>query len=116
MTQPVLSLASAIVRVTGKDGKEIGKGYIVPPWNSFFQQFTQKPAAVVDVDVGPSPFEYTPNTLGQLVIDGGVLSERLLIRGDVEVPMGGNRVIPVSIGDTVRLTYSVLPTVYFLEL
>ena len=116
MTQPVLNLSSAIAIVKDKAGKVIGEAFVKSPWNSFFQQFTQKPQAVENVIVGISPFDYMPNNVGQVVIRGGTVSAVSLVRGSVIIDMGTDRTILVSIGDIVRITYFVIPTVQFVEL
>lgn len=119
MTLTVPNLNAAIVVVKGPKG-ELLKGSIIPPWNSFFQQFTQKPIAAQIVTVGASPFLYMPNNIGHLVIQNGTVSQITVIRGtdtilfasDTSIP----RWVPVSLGDTISITYSVLPDVTFMEL
>lgn len=88
MTQPVLNTQSPMVDKNGK---------LIPPWNSFFQQFTQQAPAVVEAE---SP--YTPNTKGTLILTGATTIT--LTRGAVSVSLTGERSIPISIGDTVSWT------------
>jgi hypothetical protein len=94
-------------------------GKIVPPWNSFFQDSTQAPPAVAVVSVGASPFSYTPNIKGQVVITGGTVSDISIVRGTVSISLFNStanaRVVLASIADTVIITYSVPPIVRFLE-
>lgn len=115
MTQPVLNLSSAIVRVTDKNGKIIGQGFLLSPWNSFLQQLTQAPPAIQNVLVGTSPFSYTPNSKGQVFIRGGNVTSVILIRGLVEIDMGVDTTVLVSIEDTVKIIYTVAPSVKFAE-
>jgi hypothetical protein len=97
VTQPVPNTQSAIVTVTDSTGNTIGTGKLIPPWNSFFQQFTQAaPAAVV----ATSP--YTPNARGTLILNAAVSAT--LTRGSASFVFTTVRVFPVSIGDT--LTWS----------
>lgn len=97
MTQAVYSTQSAIVTVKNAQGAVIGSGYVIPPWNSFFQQFTQDAPAVADAS---SP--YTPNAKGALILTGaGAIT---LTRGSVNITLTGQRIIPMSIGDTVAWT------------
>jgi hypothetical protein len=111
MTRPVPNMLAPLVNKMGK---------LIPPWNSWFQQFTQPPSAVASVAVGASTFSYTVNNVGQIIVSGGTVSAITLIRGldsfilfnDTTTP----RSVLVSIGDTVQVTYSVLPTIKFLEL
>jgi hypothetical protein len=99
MTSPLINLSSPLV---GKDGR------VIPPWNSFFQQFTQKAPAVVDVTL-PSPF--IPNAVGHVIIIGAATIT--LTRGTVNIILTGQVIIPMGIGDILSWTGS--PTVQFLE-
>lgn len=89
-TLPVPNLNSALVNKLGK---------IVPPWNSWFQQFSQA-APAVDSIISPSPF--TANSIGTLIITGAATVN--LKRGNVTINLNGQRIIPISIGDTVSWT------------
>ncbi len=107
MTNPVLNLNSPLVDKLGK---------VIPPWNSFFQQFTEKAPAVINVTVGASPFSYTPNKRCNILISDGTVSAIELIRGTVVMPLSTVRplMVPIGIADTLRVTYSVLPTIQVL--
>lgn len=107
-TRPVLNLQSPIAVV--KDNK----AYVIPPWNSFFQQLVQAAPEVDNVTIGNSPFSFTANSNGTAIVTGGTISALLLIRGTVSINLTGQRIIPISIGDTIRVTYSVKPTLQFL--
>ncbi len=113
---PLLNMQAPLVKVTDKNGKELGKGYLVDPWNGFFQQFVQAAPAIVNINPTGSPFNYTANVKGTLIISGGTVSAISLIRGGVIIPLSLTRplIIPISIGDTVRTTYTVAPTLQFL--
>ncbi len=91
-TNPVFNQNSPLVDIT--------TGKVVPPWNSFFQQFTQKAPKVVTVDVAATP--YTPNTKGHVVIKGATTIT--LTRGLVNIVLTGQIIIPISIGDTLSWT------------
>lgn len=116
MTSPLPNMRAALVIVKDKNGNEIGKGYLADPWNSFFQQFTQQAPAVAAVSPTSSPFSYQANQNGTLIVSGGTVSAISLTRGTVVIPLSTVRplAIPISIGDTVTVTYSVLPTIQFL--
>lgn len=62
--------------------------------------------------VGTSPWTYTADTIGHLALQGGTISQRTLTRGSVSLNTDSN-MIPVAAGDTVTVTYSVLPTAKF---
>ncbi len=110
MTSPVPNLQAALVAIREN------KGFLIPPWNSFFQQLTQRAPKVVNVNVTGSPFSYTANANGNLIISGGIVSAITLIRGLVSIPLSTVRplIIPISIGDTVKITFTGTPTLQFL--
>lgn len=95
-------------------------GKIIPPWNSWFQQFSQQAPEVASVTVGTSPFSYTANTPGNLIVSGGTVSLITLTRGTTTITIATStanpRIVPIAIGDTVEVTYTVLPTIQFLGL
>lgn len=93
MTQPVYNMQSPLVKV-----KE-GLGYLISPWNSFFQQLVQQAPAVSTVTLG-SPFQANAN--GKVILTGAVTID--LTRGDDTVNLNGERIIPVRIGDIVSWT------------
>lgn len=93
MTQPVYNMLAPFVKI--KDGF----GYLISPWNSLFQQFTQSAPAVAAV-TSTSPF--TANINGKVILTGAVTIT--LTRGSVSVSLTGQRIIPVRIGDTVSWT------------
>lgn len=109
MTLPVYNLSSAFGRVD-RDGKV----YVVPPWNMFLQQLVQPAPAVAAIIVGASPFSFTANSKGTLIISNGTISNISLIRGSDVINLTGQRIIPISINDIVSVTYSVAPTLQFL--
>jgi hypothetical protein len=98
MTQLVANLQSPLVTVKDSKGNVIGTGTIIPPWNSFFQQFTQAAPAVSTVSQNP----FTANTKGALIISGAATIT--LTRGSVSIDLSGQKIIPISIGDTVSWT------------
>jgi hypothetical protein len=108
MKLPVPNLTSPIVDKLGK---------VIPPWNSWFQQFSQKPAAINTLVVGVSPFSFTASNPGTIDVIGGTVTSLVFIRGTTSINFGAvtNRAIPVSSGDIIVVTYSVIPTIYFIE-
>jgi len=96
------------------NGKVIGQAFVTQVWASFFQQFTQQAPAVEELVLDGSPFLITPNTKGTMIVTGGTISDISLIRGLVVINLTGERIIPIGIGDTFSITYSVEPVVQFL--
>jgi hypothetical protein len=108
VTQPVPNQQSAMVDVKNKDGKTIGQGFIIPPWNSFFSEFSEA-APAIESELGESPF--TANTNGTLIIKGGTGIS--LERGGVTITLAnGQAIIPISDGDTI--TWATATSVQFL--
>lgn len=93
MTQPVYNMLAPLVKI--KDGF----GYLVSPWNSLFQQFTQPAPAVETVPTSP----FTPNSNGTVIFTGGAPAITFT-RGTVSIILTGQRVIPLSVGDTISWT------------
>lgn len=90
MTLPVPNLNARLVDVMGR---------LLPPWNSFFQQLVQPAPEVVSAT---SP--YTANANGTLIISTPTTVN--LIRGSVTIPLNSQKIIPISIGDTVTWSSS----------
>ena len=94
---------------------DIKTGKCVPPWNTFFSQFGSPPAGVTNVVVGTSPFSFTPNINGSIVISGGTVSLITLTRGATIITIATSTanpiVIPISIADTIIVTWTVKPTI-----
>lgn len=99
MTLPLPNMSSALVVVKNAAGQIIGKGFIATPWNSWFQQFTEPAPSVVDYSlVNP----LTVNASGTIILTGAVTVD--LVRGATTINLNGERIIPVSVGDTVSWT------------
>lgn len=82
------------------------------PWYLFFQRLTNSDADPSTVTVGASPFTYTASSDGLLIITGGTVSLIEYGRNSIYTATGLTAgVVPVVEGDSVRITYTVLPTV-----
>lgn len=92
MTNPLPNQQSALVMIKGN------YGFIVPPWNSFFQQFTQPAPAIANVTLNP----FTANANGTLIIKGATTIT--FTRGLTSINLTGQEIIPISISDTVSWT------------
>lgn len=69
------------------------------------------PLDVLAVTVGASPFDYVAARDGFVSIVGGTVSAVALVRQGASTSLGVVAVVPVKKGDTVRITYTVAPTV-----
>lgn len=90
MTLPLPNMNAPLVNKLGK---------LIPPWNSWFQQFTQAAPAIVDFST-TNPL--TANANGTVILTGAVTVD--LTRGATTINLNGERIIPVSVGDTVAWT------------
>lgn len=94
MTLPVPNMKSPIGEV--KQGNQV---FLLPPWNSFFQQLTQPAPSVASVTDNP----FQANSNGTVIVDGAVTTT--LTRGSTVIALGaGQKIIPISIGDIVSWT------------
>lgn len=88
MTRPVPNTNAPMVDKSGK---------IIPPWNSFFQQFVQNAPAIQTVTQNP----FTANQNGTIIVNSAATATSLT-RGSITINLGaGQKIIPVSIGDTI---------------
>lgn len=79
------------------------------------QQFTQAPPPIIELTVDISPFSYTAVEPGFIFIEGGTVSLITLRRGAAIISFLG-QLVPVSIGDEVEVTWSVLPVIVFIPI
>ncbi len=85
-------------------------------WYRFFAQFVSKPPAPDAQTLGGSPFSYTASSNGWLVVKGGTVSKIEVTRGQDVIDMGVTAgPIPLAVGDVCAVTYTVAPTVTFME-
>jgi hypothetical protein len=87
---PVPNLSSALVDKLGK---------IIPPWNSWFQQFTQPAPEAVPV----AGSIFIANAPGNVFIQSGN-PNMAIVRGTLTITVTGQKIIPIAIGDTLNLS------------
>ena len=67
------------------------------------------------ITVGASPFIYRANRDGHLVVTGGTVSKQEYGRGAVFTDVGLlTSMLPIMLGDAIRVTYTALPTLTFI--
>lgn len=90
-------------------------GLMQPAWQRFFLSLVSPPSPVVPVDVGASPFSYQRGIPGNVLVVGGTVSAIHLIRGRDDIDTGLTAgFFPLGHNDTLVITYTVLPDVYFI--
>lgn len=86
------------------------------PWYRFFNSLMPSNAAPSTVTLGASPFSYGVLNDGIVLISGGTVSLIEYGRGVVFTNIGEIAgAIPVFGGDTLRVTYTVLPAMTFVR-
>ena len=91
MTRPVPNLGSALVDKLGK---------LIPPWNAWFQQFSQNAPAAVTISASP----YQANKVGTVFINAAATGSSLT-RGSTVITFAAGQInIPIAIGDIVAWT------------
>lgn len=67
------------------------------------------------VTVGASPFTFQANRDGFLIVTGGTVSQQEYGRGATFTDVGLlTSMLPVLLGDSIRVTYSAVPTITFI--
>lgn len=91
------------------------RGFFTPQWVRFFTDLIAPPKAFTSFALGLSPATVQPSMAGHLLISGGTVSAVNLRRGAATVTLPGTSgMYPVSDGDEVVITYTVVPTVQFI--
>lgn len=107
-TLPVPNQQAPIAEIK-KDNSGRLLAYLIPPWNSWFQQFSQRAPAAVDVTGSGAGTTFTANSNGTLFIRNALVTNPAdpttfirLTRGATPIYIPGtNAIIPIAIGDTV---------------
>lgn len=103
----VPSLASAMI--------DPRTGTLTAPWVQFFQNFVSQPPAPTPTTPLASPYEYTASERGSVSVSGGTVSLIEYTRGNTTFTTGfTSGIIPVAQGDSVRITYTVAPVIWFI--
>jgi hypothetical protein len=89
------------------------KGQTHTAWYRFFQGVYKgtPPASESTVTLGASPYAYQAAAKGFLIIRGGTVSAAQFARSVTTLTGQTQGIFPLSQGDTLTITYSVLPTV-----
>lgn len=72
-------------------------------------------ALPVALTVGASPYSFQAPSAGTVVVNGGTVTGLDFTRDGATLIAFPSGVVPVSAGDTVIVTYAVLPTMTFIE-
>jgi hypothetical protein len=86
-------------------------------WWQFFNLLAPvQPAKESSITVGASPFAYTAQNNGHVVVTGGTVSAISLTRVSVHATGLTAGLVPVGNKDVVTVTYSAAPTMTFIPL
>lgn len=89
-------------------------GRVSQPWFYFLQSLSGPGEPIAAITLGASPFDYTANSNGNVIVSDGTVSAITLTRGITVIILPfTSGVVPVRQGDIVEVTYSVLPTINF---
>jgi hypothetical protein len=102
--QSEFSIPKPSAKIAGADG------ICQRDWWRYLLSFTSAPAKEIAVTVGASPTDYTAVSNGTLLVVGGTVSSIALKRLNSITTGLTSGLIPLSVGDTVTLAYSVIPT------
>lgn len=89
------------------------KGQTSSVWYRYFQGLFlgTPPAAESVLTLGASPYAYTATGKGFVIIRSGTVSAVQFTRSSTTLTGQTSGIFPLSQGDTLTITYSVLPTV-----
>lgn len=92
-------------------------GFVNPAWWQFFATLAGLPAAIQELSLSGSPFSFTASVPGNVLVAGGMVSSLVLTRGRVTLTTGlVGGFVPMAWQDTLEITYTVLPDVWFIPL
>lgn len=90
-------------------------GLITPEWMRLFAVQQAEAGKITHPAITASPYAFTANATGHLLVTGGTVASLSLSRARVTVATGlTSGFVPMSAGDVVTITYSVSPTVSFI--
>lgn len=94
---------------------DIKTGVWKPSWYAFFAGLVAAAPPIKALVVGASPFTYTAVHIGALLVVGGTVTSIVLTRARVTLTTGLTAgFIPMSQGDQAVVTYTVLPTMWYI--
>lgn len=91
-------------------------GRFTVPWFRFFERLNGKGPVEAAQTVPASPAVFTPTVSGFYTVNGGTVSAIAYRRGTTGTFITSGVVagfVPVRFGDSIRVTYTVLPTITF---
>lgn len=100
--------------IPSRNNKFIGDdGYLTLAWWMFLNSFVTKPMPESSITPTGSPFSYTAQTKGQVLVQGGTVSQIQLKRITAHTLGFIDGLVNVGQGDIVIVTYSGTPTMVF---
>jgi hypothetical protein len=88
-------------------------GRVTDAWSGFFSELAGRAKAIDMVTVGPTPFAYDPPAAGHVLIQGGTSISTRIVRGRNSIVVPAASFIPVSLGDSLVVSFAAPPTLTF---
>lgn len=88
---------------------------IAAVWYQWLQSLL-KPGPIAPITVGASPFTYTASERGLLIVTGGTVTALAFTRGGTTIDVTGQQTTALAAGDSLAITYAVLPVIQFVPI
>lgn len=89
-------------------------GKVTKAWSYWFQGFSAPPAAIDSGPWGASPLRFTAPVDGSFLIESGTVTGAGLLRGGTTVVLPTQGFVPMTKGDEIVITWTVLPLMNFI--
>lgn len=103
----MITIPSRNLKLTGQDG------LLTLAWWQFFNALIAKSLPESSITVTASPFSYTVQSEGAVLVQGGTVSQIQLKRVSAHTLGVTDGLFPVTTGDVITVTYTGLPTMVF---
>lgn len=88
-------------------------GLVTGAWSGFFASLVSSAGPIEMPSVGPSPFTYAAPATGHALLDGGTALSARIVRGRVSIVVPASGFIPLSLGDSLIVSYGAAPSLRF---
>lgn len=88
-------------------------GLVTDAWQGFFTDLVGSSGAIEAPAIGASPFTYNPPATGHALLTGGTSVSARIVRGRISIVVPATTFVPVSLGDSLIITYAAPPSLRF---